>query len=389
MSGLAIRIAQCMGIHRESSLARCSAFEAEMRRRLWWSLMLHDARRGEMADFKDSLLAPTWDCRVPLNVNDSELRAEMKELPAGKGATTEAFFVLVRSKIADFIRHTAAHLEFTNPALKPVARELPEGGSVTALERRVERDYLGLCDPEDPVHYVTVWHARSSLARSQLLDYYARVLGPGGHPTDAQLDTALSLTMRMVSCDTKMAGSSHTRGYRWFLQSYFPFPAYIHMLHDLRRRPRSKLASQAWEVMGDNYDVRFPPSEPLSNPLFSMFSRLVLSAWEACEAALGPGELSRPPRVVLGVRRRAADVILAAQDASAEEPRGAANGDTGDSLMPVVPMGFGDDGFMYGVGGQDSFEGTDPMGRPDIPAPDPFQFMSNQFNWPPMDWGPG
>jgi hypothetical protein len=52
MLGVAIRIAQRMGIHSESALAKCTVFEAELRRRLWWSLVLFDTRISEMADHK-------------------------------------------------------------------------------------------------------------------------------------------------------------------------------------------------------------------------------------------------------------------------------------------------------------------------------------------------
>lgn len=387
MSGMVIRIAQCMGIHRESSLARCTPFEAEMRRRLWWSLVLYDARRGEMADYKDSSLAPTWDCRVPLNVNDSDLRPEMKELPTNKTQPTDSFFAVLRSKLADFVRHTPAHLEFTNPALKPVAREVPEGGAVAALERRIESEDLAGCDEENPVHFMAMWHARWYLARCHLLEHYASASGRSGQPTDAQLDKMLSLAMRMVLCDTKMMTAPHARGYRWFLRSHFPFPAFIHIVHDLRRRPRSGLAGRAWEVMSDNYDVRFPFTGSHLTPIFKLFSRLVLSAWEAYEAVVEPGEEVVTPRIVQRVRERTAEVL--GEEGVAGEKGGGAGKAEVNASAGAAPVGFGEDSFMYGLGPQDEHAGANAMGYTNVPGPDPFQFMSNQFNWPPMDWGPG
>jgi hypothetical protein len=71
MLGVAMRIAQRMGKHSESACAKCAPLEAEMRRRLWWSLVLFDSRISEMANDRTTTLIPTWDCRIPLNVNDS------------------------------------------------------------------------------------------------------------------------------------------------------------------------------------------------------------------------------------------------------------------------------------------------------------------------------
>ena len=90
MIGVAIRIAQRMGIHSESALAKCTALEAEMRRRLWWSLILFDYRISQMSNSNSTTLDPTWDCKIPLNVNDSDLRPEMKGPPAFQGKSTEA-----------------------------------------------------------------------------------------------------------------------------------------------------------------------------------------------------------------------------------------------------------------------------------------------------------
>ena len=53
MSGMAVRIGQRMGLHAETHNKEYSPFEAEMRRRTWWQVVLFDSRIGEMAGSKD------------------------------------------------------------------------------------------------------------------------------------------------------------------------------------------------------------------------------------------------------------------------------------------------------------------------------------------------
>ena len=144
MLGVAIRIAHRMGLHRESALAEQTVFEAEMRRRLWWSLMLFDSRICELASCKPVTLDPTWDCKIPLNVNDSDLRPEMKVPPFIQGKTTEALFTVVRSDIGDYIRQTEFNLNFSAPALKPISKQLqngaaPDARELTKLEVSIQR----------------------------------------------------------------------------------------------------------------------------------------------------------------------------------------------------------------------------------------------------------
>ncbi|KFA54251.1 hypothetical protein S40293_07804 [Stachybotrys chartarum IBT 40293] len=301
--GLAIRIAQCMGIHNESALAKQSPFEAEMRRRLWWSLVIYDARRSEMADHKDSSLSPLWDCRVPLNINDSDLRAEMKEDPTQGGNSTDSMFVFIRSMLADFVRHTASHLEFTNPALKRTAKELPNHGSLAALQERVEKEYLQHCKPDNPLHFVTMWMARAYIAKARLWDHYMSSVS-GTFRSSTQLDHALSLALTMIECDTALTTSPLTRGFQWMLRPYFPFPAYMHIIQDLRRRPLCRPASHAWEVLSSNHGARFDPRDPGPTPLARALGRMVLTAWEALEAASTEQPLAPP--MVAAIREKEA-----------------------------------------------------------------------------------
>ncbi|RYP71776.1 hypothetical protein DL771_004588 [Monosporascus sp. 5C6A] len=255
--GAAIRIAQRMGIHNESSNAKCTPLEAETRRRLWWSLAIFDNRICEMFDYKTATLAPTWDCRTPLNLNDFEIRPEMKTPPTANDRPTEALFAVVRSELSDFVRHSAFHLDFTNPSLNTFAKvnrlgPAPEGGELNILEKTMENKYLAFCNPENPLHFMTIWTTRGFPAKIRLLEHYSRCSGASMEQTDTQRNTAFSYALSMLECDTKLMNSSLTTGYLWLLRFHFPFPAYIHILQDLRKRPAEDYAENAWEVMSDN-----------------------------------------------------------------------------------------------------------------------------------------
>ena len=125
MLGTAFRIAQRLGIPSESANVKHTVLEAEMRRRLWWSMVLFDARISEVSDHKATTLVPTWDCQIPLNVNDFDLHPDMKIRPANQEEPTEALFLVVRSELTNFVRHSSSHLDFINPILKVVATASP------------------------------------------------------------------------------------------------------------------------------------------------------------------------------------------------------------------------------------------------------------------------
>ncbi|KAL8687300.1 MAG: hypothetical protein Q9218_006484 [Villophora microphyllina] len=306
--GVAIRIAQRMGIHSESILAQCTVLEAEMRRRLWWSLMLFDARIGERTQMKVVTLDPTWDCKIPLNVNDSDLRPEMK-VPPTVQTRSEALFAVVRGELGDFVRHTGSHLDFTNPALKPIAKHvqnglIPGGSELVRLEEMIEGQYLDSLDENNPLHFMTMWSARAYMAKCRLMEHHARFSNSSAGKTEAQRDAATSYAFRMLECDTKILTSPLIKGFRWLIRFYFPFPAYVQIVQDVRRRPNSELARQAWEILSDNYEAVNTSVNKIrdDSPFLRMLAKIFLQAWEACQAAAPQQEMATP-RIVLALRQ--------------------------------------------------------------------------------------
>lgn len=393
MLGVAIRIAQRMDIHSESALAKCTALEAELRRRLWWSLVLFDTRISEMSDHKTATLAPTWDCKIPLNVNDSDLRPEMKGPPVVQGKSTDALFAVVRSELGDFVRHTMFHLDFTSPALKPIFKTaqhglIPEVAELDTLEQRIEDKYLEFCDPENPLHFMTIWWTRAYLAKCRLLEHHSRYSSSAVHQTEVQRDAAISHALRMLECDTRLRSSPLTKRFLWLVHLHFPFPAYIQIVQDLRRRPGSEQAEQAWEVMSDNYEAWFIfVYKDSESPFFKIFNKLVLQAWEAREAAFTQsGEPLMPARIVLSIRDRVARIAQNAQIADTEQPNGVMG--IGIENFPM-PMGSDSQGLLYNVGGQGEYGVIGPGVYPNMPGQAPLNVDANHIDWAAMDWGFG
>lgn len=299
-----------MGIDNERKLAKCSTFEAEMRRRLWWSLIIFDNRMCEMSHYASSSLTPIWDCRVPMNVNDTDLRPDTKSAPMPYERPTEAIFVFLRSRLNDCVRFSRFHLDLTNPRLKPLARLVPNGSgaeseAIDELSHLVEGNYLKLCDPDNALHFVTIWSTRSFLARLRLLEYYASTYRSIDFLTDVQRDSAALYAISMIECDTELMTAPHARRFAWWAHAYFPAPAYIHIVQDLKKRPSQAHNQRCWDAMSQNYDVRFKREHPGINPFFKIMTKIILQAWAAREAVYsGRGEQIETPTIVSDIQEK-------------------------------------------------------------------------------------
>jgi hypothetical protein len=382
-----------MGIHSESTNSRYPPVDAEMRRRLWWSLMLFDTRICEMADYKLASLLPTWDCGVPQNINDSDLSVGMKEVPRAQRAPTDAIFAVVRAEVSDAVRHMTFHLDFICPALKPIAKDVMQGhggnnNELDILENMIEDKYLQHCNVENPLHFITIWMTRGFLARCRLVQHFSRLISSPGNPTGEALDSALSHSFAMLESDTRIMASPLTKGYLWFLQTHFPFIAYINIVQDLKRRPVSQKAEYAWEVMSDNFEARFYNGHNDYGALFKMFSSFVLQAWKAREAAFKDSqEPLAPPRIVLHITQTLFQMANDSEISSNKETQHDMDVEIGD-MAKSMATGFDTFQPLDGTTWQGPIYGDSAPGiYLDNTSPAPFDIGTNQLHWAAMHWG--
>ncbi|KAL1606245.1 hypothetical protein SLS60_003647 [Paraconiothyrium brasiliense] len=386
--GIAIRLAQHMGLHSESLNLKHTALEAELRRRLWWSLVLLDARVSEMSDFKCGALLPGWDCKPPSNIHDFDLGTETKTAPAPHDMITEATFTVVRCELANFVRHSGYWLDFNNTCLRPLARRAPAGSApngdeLAVIEKIVEERYLRSCNPANPLHFMIMWMARGYLAKNRMLAHYARHSRAPATQTEAQRDLALGYALTLFECDTRLLTSPLTKVFTWFCMTVlqFPFQAYIHVVQDLHRRPTGRLAGRAWSVMSANYTVRFTNwMGDDNNPLANIISRIVLQAWAARKAAV-PSEAESVPSIVESMNRRKQAGMTPDYSHLPSWVQQGTN--TDDAWMPVpmpapMPMSF------------DTFDPAFNLAWPDpssnVPDPSLVDPSIDQMNLDNIDW---
>lgn len=64
LTGLVVRIAQTLGVHRDGSHFRLPPFEIEMRRRLWWQVCILDARSSEDHGCDPTIVEAQFDTKM-------------------------------------------------------------------------------------------------------------------------------------------------------------------------------------------------------------------------------------------------------------------------------------------------------------------------------------
>ncbi|KAI0127039.1 fungal-specific transcription factor domain-containing protein [Xylariales sp. AK1849] len=265
LSGLLIRIAQSLGIHREGThFANLSPFDIEMRRRLWWAICILDLRSAEDQGTELTIGERTFDTQFPLNINDTDLTSDMKEFPPERSGATDLTFCLVRYEICTLARKMHAATNLMSPCPRDTQLSLQEREDMLLeLSQRLEDKYLKPCTDEegDLLHWVAATISRLIMAKMSLI-IYQPILFPSAHESrDVSQEVRDRLFMsstEVVEYNRLLNVEPKCKQYRWLFQTYTQWHAVAYLLLEVCRRPWSSSTERAWVALHDVFQETEP-----------------------------------------------------------------------------------------------------------------------------------
>ncbi|KAI4865526.1 fungal-specific transcription factor domain-containing protein [Hypoxylon rubiginosum] len=258
LTGLAIRISQSLGIHREGTkFDDLSPFDVEMRRRLWWAICILDLRSAEDQGTELTIAERTYDTQFPLNVNDADISPEMTQFPEEQEGPTDMTFCLIRYEICALARK----IHFATNGMAPCqSRSTEKERDEMLLEcyERIEKKYLKSCGDKDTdvLHWVAAMIARLIMAKMSLIIYQPMLL----HSTGQELAKGIRHRLFMASLEvveyTKVLNSEpRCRQWRWLFQTYAQWHAVAYLLLEVCRLPWTASLERAWIVLNATFQT--------------------------------------------------------------------------------------------------------------------------------------
>lgn len=323
MIGMAVRIAQRMGLHRDPGGYGLPPFEVEQRRRLWWTIVGYDRRIGEMTGSTVTALSSGGDCKMPLNVNDSDLHVDGKEMPPPHSGPTEMLFSLARIELSIAVNSNSNR--DTQGVNTPESKSSPskgEGkspGPTTRLATpdsptytldgfcaHIEGTYLSQCDPKIPIHFFTLTMTRQALCKMRVINFLVRMNDAEAIPLkEIEREDLFLQATQMIEYDNVVQSSKSLVPFKWYSRHYFPFPAYMFLVQEMRSRVSGPMVERAWDAIATNYEVRGLLNN-FHNPMHLAFKNTFLKAWDAHSSAqLAAGKQVPIPRFIVVLKERA------------------------------------------------------------------------------------
>lgn len=301
----------------DGTLLGLSPFEAEIHRRIWWQLKMHDFRAAELAGqakLRSFDLDETTP-KQPANVNDSDLYPGMPQAPAESTRPTEMIWVKFKWDIASFAATQEVQMRKLGKAVftseeYPAMDDLQiKDGFIKRFEDMIETKYLRFCDPSQPLQLMTLLGGRTATNLVRFLAHHPRRWANLDQVSASEQQLVWSIVLQLLEQYNMKQSSLQLRRFAWSVPYFIQWHAVIHVLDTLRADPLHRDAVKAWRFIDSMYTNNSEMLLSTNRPIFVAVGNLCLKAFSARATALSEENrnLSEPPYIPkLREQRRAA-----------------------------------------------------------------------------------
>ncbi len=304
-----------MGLHRDGESLGLPPFECEMRRRLWWQIILLDSKYAIFSGLSHTLLPTNCDTGPPRNINDADLFPSATEPIHDRDGPTEMIFCLLTAKFAKFLVDTPG---FEGVVMLPVEDD-EDGENTGPTEEQLAEYRRGVsvlreelveildkyCDPRaGPVHVMALTMREHLIERLRELGTPPKELPEWGTEVKSNEDH----TFKMAVCAFEHNEADHIstkdKGFSWFSLLHFQLDIFMYMAGQLCRRIEGNLVDRAWHQLNVVYSYH-PELFDSTNRNYAALAVFVLKAWKKREQYLisRTGQLPDVPFYVWELRR--------------------------------------------------------------------------------------
>lgn len=194
-----------MGIDRDGELFKLRPLETELRRRLWHQISLLDLRASEARGTFPTHLS--YDTKLPLNINDSDLGLETKSYPEPRVGLTDMTTSLMRLEFCDVTR-----------CLHRTSSMAVKEKMIEEFSQRVEIVYIPYCTRGGPLERWCATLARLIMKRMILMLFKREKDLP-----PATRERLFPISIDIIDLANQLRKDKYARRWDWLIRTYVSF----------------------------------------------------------------------------------------------------------------------------------------------------------------------
>jgi hypothetical protein len=284
---MVIRNALSLGLHRDGSNFEMDPFETEMRRRLWWQIVVLDIRINEDFGSDATLSRGSYDTKIFLNINHTDIWPGMTELPKDRVGFTDSTFSRIRATVSEMYQRLLQIPQTSGPSLVPVQHPLlaEKCAWIEDLTKNIEKDFLKYCDLTIPFQWGTVTVARLVLAKLWLIAHQP-MRKQDANTSQATKDRLFEVGVDMIEYSRLMMMEKSIRKWGWMSRTYVQWHAVAFVLRELTTRTKGPEVERAWNAVHGIWNEWDQVFREQKNGIWKPMRRLLSQAKAAREVEL-------------------------------------------------------------------------------------------------------
>ena len=318
LTGVALRMAEGMGLHRNGLFLHLPPFETEIRHRIWWQLKIFEGDSAELSGSGKFTISDSDPkaTQPPSNINDNEFYPGISSLPVAKGRATDMVFCALRYELRSYWtsndRFKRLRLQdqstmqtiFGKTEAMNAVRERDE--AIDEFERLLEDKYVRYCDPSIPIQLMATVAARVAVSNSRLMAHHPRTWVSQEEIPESERQYVWNLSLKGLRQFSMLHSNRELQRFSWHAAFYFRWQPFINTLDILRVSPLIQEADQAWRLVDEVYETNPEFASNTKKALYVAVGNLCLKAYDAREAALAKQSrlIPTPPSYIDIFRRQ-------------------------------------------------------------------------------------
>ena len=226
LMGIASRIAERMGLHRDGDDLGVPVLRSEERRRIWWQLQHMEIAIAQLVGTISMTIYADWDTKVPKNLEDHDLRPDIQTLPPDRRGLTTMSHCLWRYQILAMQRIArqpdGSATKALSWMLSPRVPLVDKDALIDATERALGEQFLQHCEPLNPLHVLIqigirafILAARRNVRQPALINAKISEMSP--HEREDFLRICTKCLEYYVLGET----TESLKGFRWYGENSF------------------------------------------------------------------------------------------------------------------------------------------------------------------------
>uniref|UniRef100_A0A093VTI3 Putative transcriptional regulatory protein n=1 Tax=Talaromyces marneffei PM1 TaxID=1077442 RepID=A0A093VTI3_TALMA len=250
--GTAIRLAECMGLHRDPSEYNYGPVETHIRRLIWYQLCFLDLRTAEVQGPRVTIRSDEFSTKLPLNINDIDLIAGHEE---ESREWTDMTFACLRFESQELIREAFVD------RIRLEQRKLTITGAIGKMESARRKMYEKYGPIFNRPNLTPIQHA-ASVTMSFMLHRLHIILLHKFYNSwqttmpDRLVQLIINTGVQQLEDAITLETSTDLRPWIWYSRAYHNFHTAFLLLVDVTTHPLRREADRIWRCLDYVYEIK-------------------------------------------------------------------------------------------------------------------------------------